>query len=481
MSVERAAWYKRPGLAERAHSLIDQHLNTNHAIWTLARIIHEGSSRNGGVARDKRIRDTRYPESRIPNFESRLSRFSRPSRLSQVPAQHSLHPHRRTAAIQSESGLPLTLHGTLYEITNFTSFVQTHVLESRRPDPDSVRPIKNGWIRLCRGEGTHSGFPLPPPCRTDDTGRFELDLSQVSDAPVFVVVGGSEKLQENYWYRSACVRPGALGQHALEIYLARAAISDESGFSQADLAGLLEQTKKQVADLERISGTITPDGIALHCVGKGGKASGRLVLKPDQSGDLKTILHHSVEDFRLELPGPSWLVGLLVSRDAIEMSIRTGLRNLAQEIDARLRLRAIALFTNQVQTTDPTISARLASMATLTLEHLRYPVVAGQGGASGGDRAIAGDVCLGFPQTFQGEDSRKQRKSGVNPSAETVWNEHTWWFNGWCSSLRDHMSTPSANCRRGRGVCERHVRVVLDTNIIVSGLMSMTSPPAQIL
>ena len=296
----------------------------------------------------------------------------------------------------------MTLHGTLYEVTNFASFVRTYVMDSSRPHPDSVRPLKDGWVRLCPGKGTHSEFPLPPPCRTDDTGQFELDLSDVSDAPVFVVVGGSEKLRENYWYRSACVRPGALGQNALEIYLARAVISDESGFSQADLACLLEQTKKQVADLERISGTITPGGIALTCAGKGGRASGRLVLNPDQSGDLKTILHHVVEDFRLELPGPSWLVGLLVSRDAIETSIRKGLRNLALEINERLRLRAIALFTDQVQTTDPALGARLAGTATLTLECLRYPVVARQSGASGGDRAIAGDVCLGFPQSFQG-------------------------------------------------------------------------------
>jgi hypothetical protein len=217
-----------------------------------------------------------------------------------------------------------------------------------------------------------------------------------------VVAAGSEKLRENYWYRSACVRPVALDQDAQEIYLARAAIPDESGFSQSDLAGLLEQTKKQVSDLERITGTIIPGGIALHCVGKGGTASGRLVLNPDQSGDLKTIIYHSVEDFRLELPGPSWLVGLLVSRDAIETSIRSGLRDLAREINARLRLRAIALFTDQVQTTDPALGARLAGTATLTLERLRYPVVAGQGGASGDHRAIAGNVCLGFPQTFQG-------------------------------------------------------------------------------
>ena len=229
-------------------------------------------------------------------------------------------------------------------------------------------------------------------------------MAQVLDAPVFVIAGGSEKLSENYWYRSSYVRPTALDQHAQEIYVAHAAIPDESGFSQADLAGLLEQTKKQVSDLEQITGTITQSGIALHCVGKGGKASGRLVLDPNQSGDLKAILHHTVEDFRLELPGPSWLVGLLVSRDAIETSIRTGLRDLAREIDARLRLRAIELFTDQAQSTNPAFGARLASTASLTLERLRYPVVTRQSGASSADRAITGDVWLGFSQTLQREE-----------------------------------------------------------------------------
>jgi hypothetical protein len=300
----------------------------------------------------------------------------------------------------------MTLHGSLYEITNFASFVQTYVMDSRRPDPDSVRPLKNGWIRLCRGEGTNPGSPLPPSCRTDDNGRFELDLSEVPDVPVFVVAASSEKLCENYWYRSACVRPVAFDQHAQEIYLARAAIPDESWFSQADLTGLLEQKKKLVADIERIIGTITPGGVVLNCGGKGGRASGRLVLNPDPSGDLKSILRHSVEDLRLELPGPSWLVGLLVSRNAIETSIRTGLRDLAHEINARLRLRAIGFFTDQAQTTDPELGARLAATATLTLERLRYPVVARQSGGSGGDRAITGDVCLGFSQTLQREEPR---------------------------------------------------------------------------
>lgn len=174
------------------------------------------------------------------------------------------------------------------------------------------------------------------------------------------------------------------------------------GFLKPISPAYWNRQKKQVADLERISGAITPDGIALTCIGKGGKASGRLVLNPDQSGDLKAMLHHSVEDFHLELPGPSWLAGLLVSRDAIETSIRNGLRNLAREIDARLRLRAIALFTEQVQTTDPDLGVRLAGTAPLTMERLRYPVVARQTEASGVDRAIGGDVCLGFLQSFQG-------------------------------------------------------------------------------
>ena len=224
MSAERDAWYKRPGSAERERTRTDQY--------------------RGDTALSLK-------------FSTTGTAWSSPT-----------SPNRSDTM---ESSLRVTLHGTLYEITNFASFVQTYLTASLRPHPASIRPLKDGWVRLCRVDGSNAVSPLPPPCRTDDMGHFELDLSQAPDAPVFVIAGGSEKLRKNYWYRSACVRPGALGQHALEIYLARAAISDESGFSQADLAGLLEQTKKQVADLERIHGTITPNGIALTVSEKAGR------------------------------------------------------------------------------------------------------------------------------------------------------------------------------------------------------------------
>jgi hypothetical protein len=223
---------------------------------------------------------------------------------------------------------------------------------------------------------------------------------------VFVVATGSEDWRENYWYRSECVRPATLDQYAREIYVARAPIPDESGFSQADLAAVLSETKQQVADLEWITGTITPGGIALNCGGKGARASGRLALNPDLSGDLSKILRHSIEDFQLELPGPGWLVGLVVSRDAIEASIRAGLHDLASEISKRLRLSAIEAFTNQVADADRSLAARLAGTATLTLERLRYPVVAHHGGASGDHRTIVGDLCLGFSQTLRREEPR---------------------------------------------------------------------------
>lgn len=303
----------------------------------------------------------------------------------------------------------MKLHGHLYDVTQFIPFVRQYLTSSSRPDQDSVRPVRDARVVLYRYDRLGS-WPLVE-SHTDGTGRYELDLSVLPASSVFLVasdrhdaakgIAGGEK-KSGCWYRSSPCIPGAITERPWDIYVARLAIPDESGFSQIELAALLEQTKKQVADLERISGTITPDGIALTCIGKGGKASGRLVLNPDQSGDLKAMLHHSVEDFHLELPGPSWLVGLLVSRDAIETSIRNGLRNLAREINERLRLRAIALFTEQVQTTDLDLGARLADTATLTMERLRYPVVARQTGATGVARAIGGDVCLGFPQSFQG-------------------------------------------------------------------------------
>lgn len=295
----------------------------------------------------------------------------------------------------------MTLQGTLYEITNFTSFVRNYVMESRRPDPDSISPIKDGWITLCQPDGTGSGSPLPLCCRTDDDGRFMLDMSQAPDAPLFMAISGSETLRKNLWYRSTCLRPAALDQDAREIYVARATIPDESGFSQADLAGLLERMKKQVADLERITGRITHDGIALSGSGKGATASLTILLEADRSGDLATLMRHRLTNFRLDLPGPAWLTGLLVSKDAVEERIRAGTQTLADQINEQLRLNAIEAFTNQATEPDTALAARLADMATLTLERIRYPAVSPHGGAGVGHQTIAGDVCLGFPQTLQ--------------------------------------------------------------------------------
>jgi hypothetical protein len=300
----------------------------------------------------------------------------------------------------------VTLRGTLYEVTDFASFSRNYVMESRRPNPDSVRPIKDGRITLCLSTGTGSGSPLPLSRPTDDRGRFELDLSQSPDAPVFVVAAGSEDWREHYWYRSACVRSATLDQNEQEIYVARATIPDESGFSQADLAGLLERMKKQVADLERITGLVTGNGITLTGSGKGATASLTIRLEPDRSDDFATLMRHALTNFRLDLPGPAWLTGLLVSKDAVEESIRAGVQTLAEQINERLRLSAIEAFTNQVADADRALAARLASTATLTLERLRYPLVAHQGGASSGHRTIVGDVCLGFSQTLRREEPR---------------------------------------------------------------------------
>jgi hypothetical protein len=168
----------------------------------------------------------------------------------------------------------------------------------------------------------------------------------------------------------------------------------------------LEQMKEQVADLERITGLVTGDGITLTGSGKGATASLTILLEPDRSDDFATLMRHALTNFRLDLPGPAWLTGLLVSKAAVEESIRAGVQTLASQINERLRLSAIEAFTNQLADADRALAARLTGTATLTLERLRYPLVAHQGGASGGHRTIVGDVCLGFSQTLRREEPR---------------------------------------------------------------------------
>ena len=293
----------------------------------------------------------------------------------------------------------MKLHGQLFEVTRFGPFVRQYLAHNSRPGQDSIRPVRDACVGLYRCDLIGSR-PLVE-SHSDEAGRYEIDLSVLPATSVFLVASGGSEC----WYRSSHSVAGTIGEGPLDIYVARQAIPHESGFSQAELAAVLSKTKERVVDLEQIAGTITGNGIALTCTGKGARASGRLVLRPNDSSNLNRILRHSIEDFHLELPGPSWLVGLMVSRDAIEASIRAGLQDLAVEIDSRLHLRAAALFTEQVRNMDPVLADRLAGETTLTLSRLHDAPASGSA-SSQASRTIIGEVCLGFPRTLESRDSR---------------------------------------------------------------------------
>jgi len=310
----------------------------------------------------------------------------------------------------------MKLCGQLYEVTRFAPFVQQYLTNSSRSDQDSVRSVRDARVMLYRYDRAGSR-PLGW-SNTDETGRYEIEVSVFPDTSMFLVASGSDEATDRnvgpeqksgWWYRSTPCVPRAIAEQPRDIYVARRAIPNESGFSQTELAAVLFETKKQVADLEQITGTITAGSISLTCAGKGARASGKLVLIPERSGDLNRILRHSIEDFHLELPGPSWLVGLVVSRNAIETSIRAGLQDLAVEIDRRLRLRATALFTDQVRIIDPALADRLADETTLSLGRL-HSAPTSSDAPSHATRTITGEVCLGFPRTLESRDARDWRE-----------------------------------------------------------------------
>jgi len=308
----------------------------------------------------------------------------------------------------------MKLCGRLYEVTQFAPFVRSYLARAFQPDPDSIRPLGKAHIMLRRFDKAASYSRALVESKTDEGGRFELNVPNLPDTSVFLFVCGQDDLSEravgydqqsSCRYRSFPFVPEAIDELRQDIYIARLVLPSESGYSQAALAEALTETKKQNTDIEWIRGTITPNGIVLSCGGKGAKASGRLVLNPDLSGDLSHILRHSVEDFHLELPGPSWLVGLVVSRDAIEASIRAGLRDLASEISQQLRLNAISLFTGLAPSTDSEAANRLAGEISISVNRLRYTTTSG-GGSSKAPCTITIEACFGFPRTRERGVSR---------------------------------------------------------------------------
>lgn len=300
----------------------------------------------------------------------------------------------------------MKLSGRFYEVTQLESFVERYVTNGAPPVPESLRPVCDARITLQAGD--QSGFSRQPlaETRTDDSGRFEIQTSVPADHRLFLSASGhdhaGQEQQQRFgcWYRSSPFVGKVIDERQQDIFVAPLTIPNESGFTQSDLDVALAETKKRVADLEWITGTITDNGIALRCGGKGAKASGRLRLTPDQSGDLSRLLAHSVEDFRLDLPGPSWLVGLLVSRDSIEQSLRSGLNDLAGLIGRRLHQRALKLFTDQMTRPDSMSLDQLARETTVSLGQLRHTPLPGEG-SSNVTYAITGEVYLGFPRKVQ--------------------------------------------------------------------------------
>ncbi|SLM49497.1 protein of unknown function [Nitrospira japonica] len=305
----------------------------------------------------------------------------------------------------------MRLRGTLYEITNIGSFVQEYMTNRSQPGTSSVSPVPNARVILDGLNQPGRGSAFLVESNTDGTGRFDLDVSMSSDMPVFLSASGRADVskgiiesepQSGRWYRSSPFVPHAVDGKQCDVYVARVAIPREAGFSQPRLTTALAETKKEVANLEWIKGKIKPEGITLSCGGKGATASGRVVLNPDTSADPSKILHHTVEEFRLELP---WLVGLVVSKDTVEASLRAGLADLVAEVGKQLRLSAIRLLSAQLPCSDPTAVDKIVSKATLSFSHLEYEAIPADG-QSKASCTIVGEACFGFPGTLESADAR---------------------------------------------------------------------------
>ncbi len=293
----------------------------------------------------------------------------------------------------------MKLLGRVNEVTDLTAFVES-CSDGDRARLDGLRqPLCNASVKICRMDGR-----VLIETATDRTGNFQLHVAPSSDDPLFLMIGadrdgsasGVEQQQAGCWYRSASFVAAAMDDRPREIDVTRTIIPTASGFNGADLSALLARTKAEEADLEWISGTIAAASVALECGGKGARASGKLALKPDMSGDLSKVLAHSIEDFRLDLPGPSWLVGLVVSRDKIEASIKDGLHELAAQIDAKLKLSALHAFADHFGPADRQPAATLTKEATLSFSVLHFSA----SGTSDRDHTITAEACLGYPKNL---------------------------------------------------------------------------------
>jgi hypothetical protein len=220
----------------------------------------------------------------------------------------------------------MNVNGKLHEITNMSLFISSYTANPAHPNPASFKPMADAQIFL--GTDFPAGFTnsfIPGfsfQTKTDANGAFTIIAPDGFPKTVKAFLLATHTIMKVLppfnipifapVYRSETFQFSQINSKTQDIFVVRSDGTAQQGFSQAQINSMTTGIQQKM-NLDSLSAFINDGSVGIVGNDQGATLKADLFLSPFTGLDLNTFISEKVDNIDIDLPGPDFIVGLLVT------------------------------------------------------------------------------------------------------------------------------------------------------------------------
>lgn len=289
----------------------------------------------------------------------------------------------------------MKINGQIFEVTNLPAFATSYLTNPAQPAANTFLPAANLRIHLASVIpalliGFFPGLSLKTTSAADGRFGFSLTAAQLNQLKTnkrayflayrktgsvqvgFTSVDIFEPVYRCEAFDLTAFKPPAL----LKLYFAPYSVPNSAGISQATVDAQIQAAKARFKDISKLNATIQSGHISVNGSGRGADTKFKIDLGVSTSANLSAFIKGSVEDLKVDLPGPDFIVGICVSKDQIGKEVEKGIAGVMKDANKTIEQTVINKVAKQTGLPANTVGSLIKSLASITFRSLSYPVVA---------------------------------------------------------------------------------------------------------
>jgi hypothetical protein len=324
----------------------------------------------------------------------------------------------------------MSVHGTVYTITDFEKFIVSYYSNHLSPDEDTFSPLSNVRAVLAANLPSSSFTPLMAiNTTTGSDGNFVLDEKTLPDAGIselyliflrevqtFRDSTGIEIPIFKPLYRSAPFHKKYTNiSKEIKIYTRFEQMTNVYGITQDQINKQASFVVKNDERIDSLTARVSDQKIKIRGKGKQQKREmkfrGNILLRPSTTSDLNNFINPKIRDFEIEINGERYPVliekyfTMCIEKEEMKNIVKSNIENMVIRMTSKFNEKLINHLAERTNIHKRKIKDIFQNQVSITFEKFRFPVV-GIISVSHPfphlieERIIVGDCWFGFPKNL---------------------------------------------------------------------------------